>query len=147
MKPKLLIVTDEIATTQQLFWTLCDDYDVMTASDLLSATRRAIIHEPAILILCAPPARELPDVDLGFLEFIKGRFPHIKTLVISAAGAEAMLPHASLAQVGDEVLEAPFETDRLHSILALLSSEAMPLPGTGSIGGVVAKGAQALLSR
>ena len=37
MKPRILIVDDDDAITQQLFWTLCDDYDVMTANDMPTA--------------------------------------------------------------------------------------------------------------
>ena len=34
MKPRILIVDDDSAITQQLYWTLCDEYDVITANDL-----------------------------------------------------------------------------------------------------------------
>ena len=51
MKPRVLIVDDDIAITQQLFWTLSDEYDVMTANDLQSALRRATIYEPEVSIL------------------------------------------------------------------------------------------------
>ena len=40
MKPKVLIVDDEVAVTQQLFWTLCEEFEVMTANNLSSAIRR-----------------------------------------------------------------------------------------------------------
>jgi len=51
MKPRILIVDDDEAITQQLFWTLSDDYDVVTANDLPSAVRRVKVYEPAISIL------------------------------------------------------------------------------------------------
>ena len=38
-KPKVLIVDDDVAITQQLFWTLCDEFEVMTANNLSSAIR------------------------------------------------------------------------------------------------------------
>ena len=41
MKTKVLIVDDDAAIRQQLYWSLIDDYDVMTAEDLPSAIRRA----------------------------------------------------------------------------------------------------------
>ena len=47
MKPRILIVDDDEAITQQLFWTLSDDYDVVTANDMQTAVRRATIYEPA----------------------------------------------------------------------------------------------------
>ena len=58
MKPRVLIVDDDDAITQQLYWTLCDEYDVMVANDLPTAIRRAKIYEPAVSILDLhlPPA-------------------------------------------------------------------------------------------
>jgi len=50
-KPKVLIVDDDVAITQQLFWTLCDEFEVMTANNLSSAIRRATIYEPDVAIL------------------------------------------------------------------------------------------------
>ncbi len=57
MKPRLLIVDDDSAITQQLFWTLSDEYEVMAANDLQSALRRTMIYAPdvAILDLHLPP--------------------------------------------------------------------------------------------
>ena len=40
MKPKVLIVDDDVAITQQLYWTLCDEFEVMTANSLSLAIRR-----------------------------------------------------------------------------------------------------------
>ena len=59
---KILIVDDDPAITQQLFWTLCDEYDVMTANDLASAVRRVTIYEPAVSILDLhlPPVPDSP---------------------------------------------------------------------------------------
>ncbi len=34
MKPRILIYDKDQAITRQLFWTLCEDYDVVTANDL-----------------------------------------------------------------------------------------------------------------
>src|SRR5437764_490246 len=60
-KPKVLIVDDDVAITQQLFWTLCDEFEVMTANNLSSAIRRATIGSPSssrrrgFFIRSAPP--------------------------------------------------------------------------------------------
>src|SRR4029079_14256493 len=40
MKPRILIVDDDSQTTQQLYWTLCDEYDVVTANDMQTAIPR-----------------------------------------------------------------------------------------------------------
>src|ERR671933_163777 len=37
MKTKVLIIDDDAAIRQQLYWSLIDDYDVMTAEDMPSA--------------------------------------------------------------------------------------------------------------
>ena len=118
MKPKLLIVDDDKAVTQQLFWTLCDDYEVMTAHDLQTALRRATIYEPAVSILDLhlQPALDTPEVGLRVLEFIKGRFPGSKVLVLSsAAGADV---RRTCRQNGaDEFLGKPFEIEQLLAAL------------------------------
>jgi DNA-binding response OmpR family regulator len=51
MKPRVLIVDDDEAITQQLFWTLSDEYDVVTANDMQTAVRRATIYEPTVSIV------------------------------------------------------------------------------------------------
>ena len=73
MKPNILIVDDDEAITQQLFWTLSDDYDVVTANDLASAVRRARVYEPVVslLDLHLPPVLETPEVGLRVLEYLK----------------------------------------------------------------------------
>src|SRR3977135_1376806 len=91
MKPIILIVDDDEAITQQLFWTLSDDYDVVTANDLQSAVRRATIYEPlvSILDLHLPPEVESPEVGLRILEYLKTHLPESKVLVMtSASGLE-----------------------------------------------------------
>jgi DNA-binding response OmpR family regulator len=51
MKPRILIVDDDSQITQQLYWTLCDEYDVVTANDMQTAIRRATFYKPDISIL------------------------------------------------------------------------------------------------
>lgn len=114
MKPRVLIVDDDRAITQQLFWTLCDDYEVMTAHDLSSAVRRVTIYEPAVSILDLhlPPVLDTPEVGLRILEYIKGRYPDSKVLVLSSA-ATAEMERACFASGADEFLDKPFETEQL----------------------------------
>lgn len=114
MKPRVLIVDDDKAITQQLFWTLCDDYEVMTAHDLQSAVRRVTIYEPAVSILDLhlPPVLDTPEVGLRILEYIKGRYPDSKVLILSSAVNEEM-ERACLMSGADEFLDKPFETEEL----------------------------------
>jgi DNA-binding response OmpR family regulator len=114
MKPRVLIVDDDSAITQQLFWTLCDAYDVTTANDLQTAMRRATVYEPvlSILDLHLPPALDSPEVGMQILGYIKDRFPGSKVLIMSSA-ATAELQQACLDNGADEFLPKPFEIDQL----------------------------------
>ncbi|MFN2453270.1 MAG: response regulator [Pyrinomonadaceae bacterium] len=118
MKTKVLIVDDDWAITQQLFWTLCDDYDVTTANDLQSALRRATVYEPeiAILDLHLPPVPDSPEVGLRVLEFIKMRFPKAKVLIVSSAASRAT-QQACLDGGADEFLDKPFEIEHLLGVM------------------------------
>src|SRR5918911_5044013 len=114
MKPRVVIVDDDAAITQQLFWILCDDYEVMTANDFPTAVRRATIYEPAVSILDLhmAPAVETPEMGMRILGFIKDRFPLSKVLIISSA-ADAQLQQACLDNGADGFLSKPFETEQL----------------------------------
>lgn len=114
MKPRVLIVDDDAAVTQQLFWTLCDEYEVMTAHDLQTAVRRATIYEPSVSILDLhlPPVIDSPEVGLRILGYLKDRLPHSKVLVISSE-ADATMQEACFANGADEFLDKPFEIEQL----------------------------------
>ncbi len=114
MKPRVLIVDDDIAITQQLFWTLCDDYEVMTANDLQSALRRATIYEPqvSILDLHLPPTQDSPEAGIRILEFIKNRFPQTKVLIVSS-DATPETQRACFDGGADGFLDKPFEVEQL----------------------------------
>jgi DNA-binding response OmpR family regulator len=123
MKPRLLIVDDDAAITQQLFWTLCDDYEVMIANDLQSAVRRATIYEPAVSILDLhlPPVLDTPEVGLRVLEYIKGRFPGSKVLVVSSAATD--VEKACMDNGADAVLPKPFDVEQLLAMLRRYAPE------------------------
>ena len=116
MKPKILIVDDDVATAQQLFWMLCDDFEVMTANDFASAIRRATIYEPAVSILDLhlPPTLDSPATGMRILEFIKGHFPSSQVFVISSA-TDARMRQACLDGGADGFLAKPFDVERLLS--------------------------------
>jgi DNA-binding response OmpR family regulator len=119
-----LIVDDDAAITQQLFWTLCDEYDVMTANDLATAVRRATIYEPAVSILDLhlPPVLDSPEVGLRILGYLKDRLPHSKVLVISSAADEEMRV-ACFANGADEFLDKPFEIDQLLAVVRRIAPD------------------------
>jgi DNA-binding response OmpR family regulator len=124
VKPRILIVDDDAAITQQLFWTLCDEYDVMTANDLATAVRRATIYEPAVSILDLhlPPVLDSPEVGLRILGYLKDRLPHSKVLVISSAADEQMRV-ACFANGADEFLDKPFEIDQLLAVVRRIAPD------------------------
>jgi DNA-binding NtrC family response regulator len=117
-----LIIDDDEAVTQQMFWTLSGDYDVMTANDLQTAVRRATIYMPdvSILDLRFPPTSDSPEVGLRILEYIKAHVPQSKVLVITAARG---LETQQACQTGgaDGFLIKPFETEQLLSTVRRLA--------------------------
>ena len=123
MKPRILIVDDDDAITQQLFWTLCDDYEVMTANDIQTAIRRATIYEPvfSIVDLHLPPAVESPEIGLRILAFIKAHVPDSKVLVVSSA--DGFDTQKACYEAGaDAFLDKPFETETLLALLRRMAS-------------------------
>jgi DNA-binding response OmpR family regulator len=128
MKPRILIVDDDEAITQQLFWTLSDDYDVVTANDLPSAVRRAMIYEPAVSILDLhlPPETESPEVGLRILEYLKSHLPDSKVLVITSAnGIDTR--KACDAVGADEFLDKPFDTEKLLATMRRMAPRPLEL--------------------
>jgi DNA-binding NtrC family response regulator len=124
MKPRVLIVDDDVAITQQLFWTLCDDYDVTTANDLQTALRRATIYEPevSILDLHLPPVMDTPEVGMRILGFIKDRFPSSKVLVVSSA-SDTEMQEACLKEGADGFLGKPFDVEQLLAVVRRYAPE------------------------
>ena len=124
MKPRVLIVDDDAAVTQQLFWTLCDEYEVMTAHNLQTAIRHAIIYEPSVSIidLHLPPAIDSPEVGLRILGYLKDRLPHSKVLIISS-GVDATMQEACLANGADEFLDKPFDIEQLLAAMRRITPE------------------------
>ena len=121
MKPRVLIVDHDDAVTHQLYWSLCDAYDVMTANDMQTAIRRATIYEPAVSILDLhlPPTVELPDVGLRILSYLKAHLPASKVVVISSADTPET-EKACYAVGADEYMDKPFEIEQLFAALRRL---------------------------
>lgn len=116
MKPKILIVDDDVAITQQLFWTLCEEFEVMTANSLSSAIRRATAYEPdvSILDLHLPPTPDTPETGLRILDFFKHHLPDAKVFVASTDTSVEV--RRELARLGaDGFLQKPLDIERLLS--------------------------------
>ena len=116
MKPKVLIIDDDVAVTQQLFWTLCEEFEVMTANNLASAIRRATIYEPeiAILDLHLPPTLDAPDTGLRILEYVKAHLPSSKVFVVSSA-ATVEQQKDCIRRGADGFLSKPLDVEHLLS--------------------------------
>ena len=121
MKPRILIVDDDSTITQQLYWTLCAEYDVVTANDMQTAIRRATFYKPdiSILDLQMPPDRDSPSSGLILLEYIKGQLPHSRVLIMSS-NSTSEVRNKCLAAGADGFFAKPFELeDMLASICKL----------------------------
>jgi two-component system NtrC family response regulator len=122
MRPTVLIVDDDEAITQQLFWTLSEDYEVVTANDMQTAARRARIYEPdvAILDLHFPPTLDSPEVGLRILDYLKAHVPQSRVVVISSAN-DIESQKACYARGADEFFEKPFDTEKLLATMRRLA--------------------------
>ncbi len=119
MKPRILIVDDEEAITRQLYWTLCEDYDVLTANDMQTAVRRATLYEPILAILDLYLS-DSPEAGLRIIEYVKSHVPDSKVLVMISSGGIEM-KKACYAAGADGFLDKPFDTELLLSTLHRLA--------------------------
>ena len=126
MKPRILIVDDDESITQQLFWTLADDYDVVTANDMQTAVRRARVYEPAVSILDLhlPPVADSPEVGLRIVEYLKAHVPDSKILIMTSASALETRKACYAAGV-DEFLDKPFDTEKLLAAVRRMAPRSL----------------------
>jgi CheY-like chemotaxis protein len=122
MKPRILIVDDDSQITQQLYWTLCDEYDVVTANDMQAAFRRATFYKPdiSILDLQMPPDKESPASGLRLLEYIKGHLPQSRVLIMSS-NTEMDVRKACFAAGADGFFAKPFELEEMLASICKLT--------------------------
>jgi len=121
MKPRILIVDDDSTITQQLYWTLCNEYDVVTANDLQAAIRRATFYKPdiSILDLQMPPDRDSPASGLKLLDYIKGHLSESRVLIMTSNSTPEVRDQC-FAEGADGFFAKPFELeDMLASIYKL----------------------------
>jgi DNA-binding NtrC family response regulator len=116
MRPKVLIVDDDVAITQQLFWTLCDEFEVMTANNYSTAIRRATIYEPdvTILDLHLPPTLDAPDTGLRILDYVKSQLPASKVFVASSDPSVEIRKNC-MQRGADGFFDKPLDMERLIS--------------------------------
>ena len=119
MKPRILIVDDDEAITQQLFWTLSDEFDVVMANDMQTAIRRVMFYKPdiSILDLQLPPAVDSPTVGLRLLEYIKGHLPESRVLIMSSMD-DAEIQKACYASGADDFFDKSTEFEKIRDVPA-----------------------------
>lgn len=122
MKPRILIYDKDQAITRQLFWTLCEDYDVVTANDLHAAMRRASAYEPAVAVLDlnAPAAPGYEDAGLRIVQYVKTHFPKARILGMTSE-VFPVTKRKYLSLGVDELLDKPFDTEQLLDSLRRLA--------------------------
>lgn len=128
MKRRILIVDDDSTITRQLYWTLCDEYDVVTANDLPTAMRRAQFYKPdiSILDLQMPPDKDT-TAGMRLLEFLKQHLSQSKVLIMSS-NSTTEVRSACLDAGADEFFAKPFAIeDMLASICRLLPMNRLEL--------------------
>jgi DNA-binding response OmpR family regulator len=129
MKPRILIVDDDSQITQQLYWTLCDEYDVVTANDMQTAIRRATFYKPdiSILDLQMPPEKDSPAMGLRLVEYIKGHLSNSKVLIMTS-NTEPEVRKACFNAGADGFFAKPFELeDMLASICRMVPLHRLEL--------------------
>ncbi|HSK63820.1 MAG TPA: response regulator, partial [Pyrinomonadaceae bacterium] len=121
MKPRILIVDDDSVITQQLYWTLCEEYDVVTANDMQTAIRRATFYKPdvSILDLQMPPEKDTPASGMRLLEFIKGHLTQSKVLIMSSNSAPDVRA-ACEAAGADGFFAKPFKIEEMLASICRL---------------------------
>jgi DNA-binding NtrC family response regulator len=128
MKRQILIVDDDSTITQQLYWTLSEEYDVVTANDLPTAIRRATFYKPDISIidLQMPPERDT-TAGMLLLDFLKGYLPNSKVLIMSS-NSTAEVRSACTNAGADGFFAKPFAIeDMLASICRLMPVHRLEL--------------------
>ena len=122
MKSRILVYDKDQAITRQLFWTLCDNYDVVTANDLHTAIRRASAYEPAVAVLDlnSPAGPGSEDTGVRILLYVRDQFPKSRILgMTSEILSEAKKKYLRLG--ADELIEKPFDTQQLLDFLRRLA--------------------------
>jgi DNA-binding NtrC family response regulator len=128
MKRRILIVDDDSTITQQLYWTLCETYDVVTANDLPTAMRRAMFYKPevSILDLQMPPDKDT-SAGMHLLWFLKNQLSPSKVLIMSS-NSTVDVQKSCMDAGADGFFAKPFAIeDMLASICRLMPVHRLEL--------------------
>ena len=122
MKPRILVFDRDQAITKQLFWTLCEDYDVVTANDLATALRRVASYRPVVALveLSANARNDSADTGLRIVDYLKSHLPQSRILGMTSEVRPESKKKLFVHGV-DELLDKPFETEQLLGLLRRLA--------------------------
>lgn len=91
MKPRILIVDDDVEICTQMKWALSSDYDVLIAKDRVSATEQFKVGKPSVTLLDLglPPAPNDTSEGMTTLAHILHMDRHAKVIIVSGQGERA----------------------------------------------------------
>jgi two-component system, NtrC family, response regulator len=117
VKPKLLIIEDDEGLQRQLRWAY-EDYEVIAATDRVSAIHLLRLHEPAVVTLDLGLPPDPDGVTEGFaaLAEIVALKPDVKVIVASGHGARESAMRA-IASGAYDFYQKPVDIDELGMIV------------------------------
>ena len=122
LKPRILVFDTDQAITKQLFWTLCEDYDVVTANDIPTALRRVASYRPTVALvdLSANTGTDSADTSLRIVDYLKSHLPQSRILGMTSEVSPESKKKLFVCGV-DELLDKPFDTEQLLGLLRRLA--------------------------
>ncbi|MEN9839417.1 MAG: hypothetical protein RL177_896 [Bacteroidota bacterium] len=118
MKPRLLIVDDDLNVVRQLKWTFHDQYDVVHA--LTRADIEDVLSESlpvaALIDMHLPPTLNTTETGLDFVRMVHRAHPELLVIGISVA-QDPSIPETLKDAGASFFLPKPFSSESLKSLL------------------------------
>jgi two-component system, NtrC family, response regulator len=118
MKPKLLIVDDDIEIRTQMKWALTNDYEILVAENRTSAVKAFQAEQPPVVLLDLglPPQPGTPEEGLATLTELLGRDRLAKVVIISGQGEKEVALRA-IGSGAYDFLCKPVDMEELKFLL------------------------------
>ena len=116
MKPKLLIVDDDLGLLNQLKWALSSEYEVLTAQDKENAHKIIHNYKPPLIALDINLTAQLDKEGLDILDEVKSVDPFIKVIMTTADDAKETALEA-IAKGAFDYYTKPIEIEEFKVIL------------------------------
>jgi DNA-binding NtrC family response regulator len=118
MKPRLLIVDDDLNVVRQLKWTFHDQYEVVHA--LTRADIESVLAESmpvaALIDMHLPPTLHTAETGLDFVRMVHRSHPELLVIGISVA-QDPSIPETLKDAGASFFLPKPFSSESLKSLL------------------------------